>query len=89
MFTPFKIDCQNLRQERQRENNKLMYHALISQQEELVRHHCNNNELHRVLTELSEVSERQFTLKRLVNKCGEDKIYAMTLAGRISKASSR
>ena len=87
--TPVQIDCQNLRRERQRDNNNIMFCALISQDKVLVRHLCNNNELERVLTELGELFKCQFTLEQLLWKCKYDRIYAMTLAGRISKVASR
>jgi len=87
--TPVKIDCKNLRRERQRENNNLMSRALISRDEVLVKHLCNINELERVLTELKELFRCQFTLEYLLYKCSIDHIYATTLAGRIAKVASR
>jgi len=87
--TPVKIDCKNLRRERQRENNNLMFRALISRDEVLVKHLCNINELERVLTELKELFRCQFTLEYLLYKCSIDHIYATTLAGRIAKVASR
>jgi len=89
---PVKIDCQNLRLERQRENNQIMFRALITQDIDLVRYHCNNNELQRVLTELNEMFRydgQLLTLEHLLLKCNDDKMYAMALAGRISIKASR
>lgn len=80
------IDCKNLRTSRQKENNELMFRALISGDELLVKHLCNNNELSRVLEELSFCS---CTLQQLLYKCKVDHIYSKTLAGRISKNASR
>jgi hypothetical protein len=91
-MTSVKIDCQNLRLERQRENNQIMFHALITQDKDLVKYHCNNNELERVLAELNEVfryNGQLLTLEHLLLKCNADHMYAMTLAGRISKVASR
>lgn len=87
MRTPIKIDCKNLRVVRQRENNGIMFRALISRDELLVKHLCNNYELGRVLTELNYI--QPFSLQDLLQKCATDHIYAMTLAGRISKVASR
>ena len=89
MAVPIKINCKNLRVERQQENNRVMFRALITKDSFLVKHLCNNNELFRVLTELSEIFMRPFALEELLYKCSFDYIYAMTLAGRISKVSSR
>ena len=89
MTNPIKIDCKNLRLERQRENNNLMFRALITQDADLVKHHCNINELNRVLAELNEILILKFSLEDLLHKCEEDHIYAKTLAGRISKMTSR
>ena len=89
MFSPVKIDCKNLRVERQRENNRIMFHALISQNEELVRYHCNINELSRVLTELCEALMQPITFKYLLEKSSKDHVYAFTLARQISKKASR
>ena len=86
MCTPIKIDCKNLRVIRQQDNNDIIFRALITTDEKLVRYHCNNNELERVLDELNKYSP--ITLEELLNKCANDH-YAITLAGRISKIASR
>ena len=83
----FYIDCKNLRTARQKENNNIMFHALISRDESLVKHLCNNNELGRVLEEVNYLCP--ITLEQLIYKCSVDHMYAITLAGRISKVASR
>lgn len=89
MSFPVKIDCKNLRLERQQENNKIMFRALISQDKVLIRHHCNINELQRVLTELSQLFKQSITLEQMLFKCSTDYCYAIGIAGRISKMASR
>ena len=79
------IDCKHLRISRQKENNDLMFRALIKQDEVLVKHLCNNKELYRVLEELN----HSLSLQQLLYKCSVDHIYARALAGRISKIASR
>ena len=81
------IDCKNLRISRQRENNELMLRALITKDEVLVKHFCNNNELSRVLDEINQFC--LFSLQQLLHKCSVDHIYAIGIAGRISKIASR
>ena len=81
------IDCKNLRTNRQKENNKLLFRALITQDEVLVKHLCNNNELSRVLDELNQFYS--CSLQQLLYKCSVDHVYATTLAGRISINASR
>ena len=88
-ITPIKIDCKNLRVERQRENNKIMFNALITQNQVLVKHLCNINELERVLLEPTDLGFAPFTLEQLLHKCSFDLMYAVALAGRISKVASR
>ena len=86
---PIKLDCKNLRVERQRENNKNLFYALITQNQVSVKHLCNNNELGRVLLQPMDLGYAPLTLQQVLQKCSCDHMYAMTIAGRISKRASR
>ncbi len=79
---PYIIDCENLRRERQLENNKLVLECLNTKDMKLVKENCNKEELKRVLSELNKTDDE------LLQKCN-DKDYSMLLAGRISKKASR
>ena len=86
---PIKLDCKNLRVERQRENNKNTWYALITQSQALVKHLCNNKELERVLREPMDLGYDPLSLAQVLQKCSGDHAYALALAGRISKKASR
>ena len=81
------INCEKLREDRQKENNTIVLNALRTKDPFLVKKHCNSYELDRVLAELNQYGT--ITLEQLLYKCSVDFIYAMALAGRISKVASR
>ena len=81
------INCEKLREDRQKENNLIVFNALRTKDSFLVKKHCNSYELDRVLAELNQYGT--ITLEQLLYKCSVDFIYAMALAGRISKVASR
>ena len=78
-----KIDCKNLRVERQKQNNDTMLKLLQSGNITLVKRYCNIKELGRLLEDL-EINEQM-----LINKCVEDLLFAKTVARQISIKSSR
>ena len=63
-----KVDCKDLRVERQKENNDTMLKLLQSGDITLVKRFCNIKELSRLLEDL-DIDE-----ERLINKCA-DMIY--------------
>lgn len=79
---PYIIDCENLRRDRQLENNKLVLECLNTKDMKLVKENCNKEELKRVLSEQNKTNEE------LLQKC-DDEDFSILLAGRISKKSSR
>ena len=78
-----KVDCKNLRVERQKENNDTMLKLLQSGDITLVKRFCNIKELSRLLEDL-QIDEEQ-----LLQKCKDDLLFAKVISGQISKMASR
>lgn len=76
------IDCKNLREERQIDNNNIVLLYIKKKDIQLVRNNCNQKELNRVLKQLNMSDEE------LLCKC-EDDDFARLLSGRISINASR
>jgi len=77
------IDFQNIRLERQKYNNNLIYKLIKENNiEELIKL-CNKNELDRVL------EETNLNINELISLCIKNDIMNKILSGRISKNSSR
>ena len=78
-----KVDCKNLRVERQKENNDTMLKLLQSGDITLVKRFCNIKELSRLLEDL------QIDDKQLLQKCKDDLLFAKVISRQISKIASR
>lgn len=80
---PLKLDCQNIRTERQKENNQKVFNAIKKGNLKNLKKVSNQKELNRVLQDL------EMTLEDLVKKCKNDDITNKILSGRISKNATR
>ena len=78
-----KVDCKDLRVERQKENNDTMLKLLQSGDITLVKRFCNIKELSRLLEDL-QIDEEQ-----LLQKCKDDLLFAKVVSRQISKMASR
>ena len=78
-----KVDCKDLRVERQKENNNTMLKLLQSGDITLVKRFCNIKELSRLLKDL-QIDEEQ-----LLQKCKDDLLFAKVISRQISKMASR
>ena len=78
-----KVDCKDLRVERQKENNDTMLKLLQSGDITLVKRFCNIKELSRLLEDL-QIDEEQ-----LLQKCKDDLLFAKVISRQISKMASR
>jgi hypothetical protein len=82
-YKPIQLDCCNLRVDRQRINNELVYTAIKNKNRGDFKKNINEKEFQRLLGEL------QISEKDLLEKCETDDITAKILAGRIAKNASR
>jgi hypothetical protein len=82
-ITPIQLDCCNLRIDRQRINNELVYTSIKNKNKIEFTKNINEKEFQRVLQEL------QISEKDLLEKCETDDITAKILSGRIAKNASR
>lgn len=80
---PIQIDFSNIREERQKFNNTIIYDIIKSKDITKLKKECNIKELQRVLADL-EISE-----ETLIDECNKSDILAKMTAGRISKLASR
>ena len=80
---PIKINCSNLRLERQTYNNNLVGKYLKSKDKELLRKNCNSKELDRVLEDL------EISLDELIEKCNNDNYLCKLLSRHIAINASR
>ena len=80
---PLQVDFMNIRSERQKINNLLVYTTIINNDYNKFDQSINNKELGRILEEL------QISKTQLLDKCKEDILFGKLLAGRISKVASR
>ena len=78
-----KLDCKNIRKERQKINNLDVFECLMSKNKERLNKLVNKKELDRVIDEL------EITYDELLEKCSNDRITSKILSGRISKKASR
>ena len=78
-----ELDCKNLRKERQKLNNLLVFEDIKSNNINSLNNNINNEELKRVLKELN------ISKKELIKLCQENEIMNKILSGRISKNASR
>lgn len=92
--TPIKLDCSNLRTQRQKLNNKNINEILKGDDLSRTKLNklCNDKSLQRVLNELKEyfpdLNDKEIFTKFL-DKCKKDDIYRMGISGRISKDASK
>jgi hypothetical protein len=80
---PLKLDCRNIRVERQKINNQKVFNAIKKGNLNNLKKVSNQKELNRVLQDL------EMTLEDLVKKCQDDDITNKILSGRISKNATR
>ena len=80
---PLKLDCRNIRAERQKRNNQKVFNAIKKGNLNNLKKVSNQKELNRVLQDL------EMTLEDLVKKCQDDDITNKILSGRISKNATR
>ena len=84
---PIKIDCKNLREERQKENNKILLELIKGKNKNQILLNCNKKELDRILIELS------ISFDMLLDKCNNSSdtnlYFAKLLSRQISKNASR
>ena len=84
-IVPIELDCKDLRIKRQENNDKKVLEALLNENttEKQLKTVSNEKELYRVL------QSAQITFEQFMQKCREDRIFAIVSAGRISKNASR
>lgn len=78
-----KLDCKNLREERQKINNLLVLNSIINNNMNDFKKNINKEELSRILKDLD------MNQDELIKYCRNNIITAKILSGRISKNSSR
>lgn len=83
IIEPIKLDYENIRAERQRINNLLVYDLLRLKNKNDLMKYINVEELKRILTDLDD------TLDNILEKCSKDEKFAKLIAYIISKKSSR
>jgi hypothetical protein len=83
VLEPTKIKFNELRNNRQQLNNKLVFKAIKSKNIDDIKKYSNENELERVLNETNK------TIQDLLVSCSTNDIMNIILSGRISKKSSR
>ena len=81
--SPIKLDCQNIRLERQRINNELVYSSIVKNDLVNFNKYINTHELTRVLEELD------MSKDELIDYCRKCDITNRILSGRIAKNASR
>jgi hypothetical protein len=80
---PFIIDFSNIREERQKINNNIVYDIIKSTNLVELKKQCNIKELNRILTDYN------ISLEELVEECNKNELLAKMTSGRISKLASR
>jgi hypothetical protein len=80
---PIKINFENIREERQKFNNNIIYDIIKSKDADKLKKECNIKELERVLHDL------QISCETLINECEKSDILLKMTAGRISKLATR
>lgn len=80
---PRRIDCRNIRDLRQIENNLLVENSIISKDMISFQKHTNAKEVERVIKETGS------SLDDILNECHKNSIMLKILSGRVSKNASR
>lgn len=80
---PIKVDFQNIRIERQKLNNLLVFNSIKQENIKKFDESINKEELKRVL------EETELTREELLHKCRENDILGKVTSGRISKNATR
>ena len=80
---PIKIDCQNIRTQRQKLNNLLVFNSIKDKDIKSFYKNVNEKEFKRVL------EENEITEEELLEECRQKELLNKILSGRISKNSSR
>lgn len=82
-----RLDCKNLRSERQRLNNITVYELIQAKKYKELKAYINIKEAERVLNELKEDGIKDWD--DLMEQCSANKILCRVLSGRIAKLASR
>lgn len=80
---PIEVDFENIREERQKYNNKLVYDAIIKKDKIKLKQSCNEKELKRIL------NDENMTIDELLNSPNLNEFSVRLLSRTISKKSSR
>ena len=80
---PIRIDFSNIREERQKINNNIIYDIIISKKLDELKKNCNIKELNRILIDYN------ISLEELVEQCNQNDLLAKMTSGRISKLASK
>jgi len=88
------LDCKNLREERQRINNQMVYDSIHKNDMKSFYKYVNVKELDRVLSEQTICKDSgggggEFDTEKLIQYCRSNDRFARLLSGRISKNASR
>lgn len=83
MIPIIRLDCRNLRKERQLLNNLSSFRSLISGDKIAIKNNCNMKEIGRVL------EYRDMNLKEMIKRCKKDEEYCHILSILVSKKASR
>lgn len=80
---PVIIDFSNIREERQKFNNNVVYNIIKNKKITELKKNCNEKELNRIL------SDYEISLEELIEECNKNELLAKMTSGRISKLASR
>jgi len=80
---PFIIDFSNIREERQKINNNVIYNIIKNKNITELKKKCNKKELNRILNDYG------ITLEELIEECNKNELLAKMTSGRVSKLASR
>lgn len=80
---PVIIDFSNIREERQKFNNNIVYNIIKNKKITELKKNCNEKELNRIL------SDYKISLEELIEECNKNELLAKMTSGRISKLASR
>ena len=80
---PIELNFQDIRNMRQQNNNKIVYHSIKNNNQDLFEDNINKKELERTLEDL------KYTKNDLFNKCQIDDKFCIVISRLISKNASR
>ena len=82
-----RLDCKNLRSERQRLNNITVFELIQAKKYKELKTYINDKEVSRILDELKDDGVDSW--EALMELCSTNRVLCRILSGRISKLASR